>query len=354
MDFEAEEAIIDKYVETKDGGKADPLILQLIEEHFVPQGRFEEAQSWRAAMADKALKTAAGKVIKEALADADVEPVFRHPKNRDWSEVSAVGKSKKTNDQQYHYDRTLNYSVMSKVMLDDKDDVEVCRNEWITFVARNAYTGGLDNMGATMETLAMGISDYIEYFLLAGLISSEDEEELEESGPVLQNPLSQAAAGRPDMIDVIKSTYPTMLDANYIANLSGLTAAAGTKSDELVFTDRGVLVMREKMFGSLKGDCSVIDGRTITNIEIGSETHTEHAGFTSTTTDYWILTINTSGYQSYSHWLTLGSNESEVNRNRPVLMEAISAVAAYYPVVEGQSWSSSGGFQTSIGYGFFW
>ena len=42
MDFKKELEIIDKYVEIKDSGAGEDLVLDLILNYFIPQGRFEE------------------------------------------------------------------------------------------------------------------------------------------------------------------------------------------------------------------------------------------------------------------------------------------------------------------------
>lgn len=355
VDFAVEEELIDNYVDAKEGGKGDPIIFQLIENHFLPHGRFEEAQSWLTAIGDKELRSEAGKIIKSAMGSSAQAAVFRFPKNKDWEAAHAEVRSEKSADQQYHYDRTLKYMVLSKSLLDEIEDVRDCRNEWITFVARNAYTGGLSEMGATMETLSQAISDYVEYFLLSGVVDNPAETKKTESSavPLANNPLRSAASGRQDIIQTLQSAgYSRYLDSNFIANYSGATSNSGGKSDEMVFTDAGVFLLREKLFGSFNGNVQYIPFGSISTIEIGSDIHTEHAGFTSTTTEYWILTINTTDYQSYSRWLHLGQNESEINRNRPGLMKFINKIAPHFELVEGDSWSTSGGFTTS--YGFYW
>ena len=357
-DFTIEEALIDKYVDIKDEGKGDPLAIELIKNHFLPQGRFEEARSWRNSLADKSLKSEVDKQIKEAAASSKSVSISRVPQNKDWQETSISGRSETTDDQQYHYNRTLGYMIASGEMEDEAEDVEVCRHEWITFVARNAYTGGLDKVGAEFDTLAMAISDYIEIFLLTGQLDSSadaNSKDMVQQEPVLSNPLRVAADSRPDIISALNATFPAKLNANFIASIpDSSTQAAGGKSDEIVVTDEGIFLLRKKFLGALNGDVQFIPSEKISNIEIGSDIHTEHAGLTSTTSEYWIFTINTVDYQSYSRYLLLGSNEQQINSNRPPLMEAISGIAQFYPVQEGDSWQTSGGFQTSIGYGFFW
>ncbi len=79
IDFLVEEALIDKYVDVKDDGKGDPIIVKLIEDHFLPHGRLEEAQSWLSAIGDKGLRSEAGKLVKAAMASTSQAAIFRFP-----------------------------------------------------------------------------------------------------------------------------------------------------------------------------------------------------------------------------------------------------------------------------------
>lgn len=354
-DFTVEEALIDKYVEIKDEGKGEPLAVELIKNHFLPQGRIEEARSWRNALADKALRVELDGLIKTNLSKSKSSSISRVPQNKDWQETSIYGRSETTDDQQYHYNRTLGYLIKSREMEEHVEDVEVCRNEWITFVARNAFSGGLDSVGAEFDTIAMAVSDYIEIYLLPGNLpavesDSQQIEQVEDGIPTV----GEALAGREDIINLLSSKYPSVLQASFISKITeSTTQVDGGQKQEILFTDHGIIFMTRHRHQGVNGESQFIPIAKIATIEVGSENHTEHAGFTSTNTDYWILTVNTTDYQSYSRWLYLGSNESEINANRPFYMRALEPVGEFYGIQQGDSWQSSGGFQTSIGYGFF-
>ena len=354
-DFTIEEALIDKYVDIKDDGKGEPIAVELIKNHFLPQGRFEEARSWRNALTDKALKGEVDKLIKAAATKSKAVAISRIPQNKDWSDTSATGRSETTDDQQYHYDRTLGYMVAMREMEDDAEDVEVCRNEWITFVARNAYSG-LEKVGAEFDTIAMAISDYIEMFLLAGKLPAVESAK-SSSKPAQQElpTVEKALVGRDDILNLLQSKYPSVLKATFISKIvDTFTKVTGGQKQEILFTDHGIIFMTRERRGGVTGESQFIPVGKITNLEVGSETHTEHAGFTSTTADYWILTVNTTDYESYSRWLYLGANESEINVNRPFIMRALGPASQFYQIDEGDSWQTSGGFQTSFGFGVIW
>ena len=76
MDFTAELAIIDKYVEIKDVSNGEPLIVELITNYFLPNNRFEESRSWRNALKDKELKAQMDTAIKAAVKDGEIVSVY--------------------------------------------------------------------------------------------------------------------------------------------------------------------------------------------------------------------------------------------------------------------------------------
>ena len=214
MNYKKELEIIDKYVEIKDKEDGQPLIMQLIVEHFLPNNRFEEARSWRNALEDKKLKTEADKAIKESIKTGKIISVSRMPQNSDWVEVSPVGPAEKSNDQQYHYDRTISYMNATQQLVDDVEDIEICRNEWITFVAR-AYEEGLEGKGAQFETLAMAISDYIEMILLPDRFVKTKFNNNQQTNSVT---IEKAYAKRPDLLEYLRTHAPQLLDDPYLTN----------------------------------------------------------------------------------------------------------------------------------------
>jgi len=351
MDSKAELKIIDRYVEIKEIEDGQPLIMKLILEHFLPNNRFEEARSWRNALEDKELKTEADTAIKERLKNGKIVSLSRYPQNTDWTDVSPEGKSKQTDDQQYHYDRTISYMNTKKELIDDVEDIETCRNEWITFVAR-AYEESLGSNGALFETLAMAISDYIELILLPNKFVetrfNSNENAMSNATPTIEN----AYATRPDLVEYLRTHAPQVLGDSYLMNFFCLTGVTG-KSEEVIVTDQYIAFIPEKLSGWNAGRMQLIRRESVVVIAVGSEYHTEYQGITSDSASYWTLTFETSNYEQFTRWLYLGKNEKEMNQYRPQLGKIMDSLGNYFDLEEGDSFQTSGGYQTSFGYGFW-
>ena len=349
MDFKAELAIIEKYVEIKDSGEGEPLIVELITKHFLPQDRYEEARSWRNAIKTKTLKSEMDLALKSALKTAKTTPISRMPQNEDWIEMDVSTAAVASDDQQYHYDRTLAYSNAAQSMLDDVDDVRDCRNEWITFFLQGAYEGGLGKKGAQLDTLAMALSDYIEFILLPDKfieVAGAESEAL----PVIR--IETAYWGRPDMLEYFKSHAPGVLSEPYLMNFNCQISLNG-KSEEIVITESHVLFVPEKKSGWGAGELGSLNREIVTAISVGTEFHTEYQGVSSTSDMYWTLTFVTSQYTEHKRWLFLGGNEKQMNTNRPIHSRTLDRLGEYFELVEGESFESSSGYTTSFGVGFW-
>lgn len=349
MDFKAELAIIEKYVEIKDSGDGEPLIVELITKHFLPQDRFEEARSWRNAIKTKTLKSEMDLAIKSALKAAKTTPVSRMPQNEDWIEMDVSTAAVASDDQQYHYDRTLAYSNAAQSMLDDVEDVRDCRNEYITFFLQGAYEGGLGKKGAHLDTLAMALSDYIEFILLPDKfieLAGEESETL----PVTS--METAYQKRPGMVDYLKAHAPGVLSEPYLMNFNCQISLNG-KSEEIIITESYVLFVPEKKSGWGAGEMGSLNREIVTAISVGTEFHTEYQGISSTSDMYWTLTFVTSQHTEYKRWLFLGGNEKQMNINRPIHSSTLDRLGEFFDLVEGDSFESSSGYTTSFGVGFW-
>lgn len=351
MDFTAELAIIDKYVDIKDVGNGEPLIVELITNYFLPSNRFEEARSWRNALKSKDLKSQMDKEIKEAVKKGTTVSISRMPQNTDWFETSPNGEAKKTDDQQYHYDRTLSYLNQTQDMLDEVDDVEICRNEWITFVARNAYTAGMNEKGVTMETLSMAVSDYIEMILLPDAFVGLEAE----SAPAPQKSalsVEKAYESRSDVVSYLGTHFPQMLKDGFLMNFY-CQVGVGGKSEEVIVTDSFVAFLPEKLSGWGAGEMQAINRGSVSVISVGTEFHTEYQGISSRSDTYWTLTFETTDYTQFTRWLYLGKNEKEMNQNRPAQAKILDGLQRFFELVQGESFESSGGYTTSFGVGWW-
>jgi len=351
MDFKEELKIIDKYVEIKEIEDGQPLIMKLILEHFLPNNRFEEARSWRNALEDKRLKSEAEKAIKERLKNGKIVSISRYPQNTDWTDVSPGGKAKQTDDQQYHYDRTISYMNLKEELIDDVEDIETCRNEWITFTAR-AYEGSLRETGALFETLAMAVSDYIELILLPDKFVKTRFNSNDNANTNATISVENAYAQRPEVVEYLRTRAPQVLGDTYLMNFFCLTGVTG-KSEEVIVTDAYIAFIPEKLSGWNAGQMQLIRRESVVAIAVGSEHNTQYQGITSESASYWTLTFQTSTYEQFTRWLYLGKDEKEMNRYRPQLGKIMENLGNYFDLEEGDSFQTSDGYQTSFGYGFW-
>lgn len=348
MNYKEELKIIDKYVEIKEIEDGQPLIMKLILEHFLPNNRFEEARSWRNALEDKKLKSEADKAIKEHLKNGQVVSLSRFPQNTDWTDVSPGGAAKTTDDQQYHYDRTISYMNLKQALIDDVEDIKTCRNEWITFVARD-YEEALRANGALFDTLAMAVSDYIELILIPHkFVETQFHSKVKTSS----NTIEKAYAKRPEIVEFLRTHAPQLLKDTYLMNFFCFTGVTG-KSEEVIVTDDYVAFIPEKLSGWNAGQMQLIRRESVVAISVGSEYHTEYQGITSTSASYWTLTFETSNYEQFTRWLYLGKNEKEMNQYRPQLGKIMDTLGNFFILEEGDSFQTSGGYQTTFGYGFW-
>ena len=350
MDFKKELEIIDKYVEIKDSGAGEDLVLDLILNYFIPQGRFEEARSWKSVLVNKEFKHKADEAYKTNIANHKVSSITRIPQNNEWLNENPANPAEKTDDQQYHYDRTLAWANATQCMLDEIEDVKTCRNEWITFVARNAYEGGLDKKGVEFNTLAMSISDYIEFILLPGKFFSDNSNEVpqQSKGYTVAEVYDQI----PEMLDYLKARSPEFLNATFLFDFVCQVGIAGA-IEVVVVTDSLIAFVPEKKFGRKAGQLNFVPTNSITSVSVGTDFHTDYQGFTSSSKTYWTLTFSTNQYQEFTRWLYLGSKEAEMNQNRPELGRIIENLGEHFEIVQGDSFATSSGYTTSVGYGFW-
>jgi len=360
-----EDILIDQYVDLKDKQDSSDLMLELITKYLIPEGRFEEARSWRDAITNQEIKHEAAELLRNALKNVKLSSISRLPQNKDWYLASPAGHPEKTDDQQYHYDRTVSYSNASKAIIQYLDDVKICRNEWITFVTKGAYKS-LKEYGAEIDTIAMGISDYIEFILIPDQFyfftegdstptigSGIEETTSPEAQPVKLNPVRNAYGNQPEMVDYFQTHFPQLLDDGFVQNFFVSTAVVGGKDEEILVTQNYLAFIPGKKSGWGAGDLNVIDRSTVDHISVGSEVHTEYQGLISKTQSFWTLTFATNQYTQFTRWMYLGKNESEMNVNRPKLGKTLDVLSGNFELVQGDSFQTSGGYTTSVGFGFW-
>lgn len=352
--FEEEDKIVDAYVEVKEaGGDGNKYIEELITKHFLPQERFVEANSWLTVIDDSKLSTPLKKQIAEAEEKSSLQPIMRMPKNKNWVKADVMNPAVESSDQQTHYDRTLAMANIRQTMLDNRDDVFECRNEWITFVAKNSYTGGLNKKGALLNTIAMAYQDYIENILLPNkFIETDTHKALAEANKPKHLSVEEAYVNYPETIAYLKEHHPGILNDGYLMRFFCYTKILGSQ-EEIVITDNYLAMLPAKKKGWTVGDGIIISRANISQISVGSEYHTEYQGITSTDMAFWTLTFETNNFQQFTRYLYLGKNEREMNQNRPSIGQTIQMLGEHFQLVQGDSFTSTGGYKTTFGYGWW-
>lgn len=352
--FEEEEAIVDLFVDIKeDGGGGDHLAARLITEHFLPQARFIEANAWLEVINDSKLQSKLKKQVAESEESTDMPQILRIPKNKTWVNADVLNPAVKSSDQQSHYDRTLAMANIQQSMLDELDDVIECRNEWISWVAKNSYCGGLNEKGAHLNTLAMAYRDYIENILIPDkFVETENHRIVNELNKPKHPSVEAAYVNYPDTISYLKEHHPAILNDGYVMNFYCQIKIMGAEEEVLV-TDNYIAFLPSKKKGWGAGDGIVINRQNINEIAVGSEYHTEYQGLLTKDSAYWTLTFETNNYQQFTRYLYLGKNESEMNQNRPKLGNTIQILGELFNVVQGDSFTSTGGYRTTFGYGWW-
>jgi len=349
MSFEAEDKVVDQYVEVKETQDTDELVTTLIKKYFIKGNRFEEARSWKSVIADKAKLKEINEEIRKASKNNPSANIVRIPHNEDWVNESAAKPAHASDDQQYHYDRTVSYCNATKMMLDNIEDVKVCRNEWITFMSKR-FISDLKNKRANHNVLSMALSDYIEFILLPNKFIHTNTN----STPAPSySTVEKAYASRHEVVDYLQDEAPAVLQEKYLLNFFCQTGTVGAKTDEIIVTDNHILFVPEKKSGWGAGDFGCIPISQISSVAVGSEVHTEYQGITSKTMNFWTLTFVTTQYTEFTRWLYLGKNEAEMNKNRPIHGKTLDRLSEFVTLTQGDSFQSSGGYTTSLGVGFW-
>jgi len=349
--FAEEQSLIDEYVNSKYANqvlslKCEEIAEILVTQFFIPQRRLEEAKSWSHALPNGSTRERLISQTQLAINQFGSTGVQRVPNNAKWVNTSATEKALKTDAQQYHYDRTMSFMVLSKTLSEDLEDVAVCRNEWITFQAR-IFFSGLGEFGAELNTLAMVVSDYIDYFLIQKKPAEATPQ------PTLVRPslskLSNYLVQNQKLKKLLSSDSRVagLLDSGVLAHFSYAGTSRGDSSEEIFFTDAGVL------FAGKRGkDFYFTPRQLVSSITVGSEDHIQYQGLSSSRFFYWILTINTTQYETYTRWIPMGATENSINASRRMFGPQIELISKFYDVDEGPSWHSSGGYTTSYGWYF--
>ena len=359
IDYAVEQEVLQEYMDAKNAGEdgLDQKIENFITKYLVPQKRLIEANTWLTPISDEKLLSRLKLEIANAELTLDAPKLKRLPKNKEWIDSDIFQPITKSDDQQYHYDRVVAYLNHEKAMLDDRDDVFECRNEWITFMSYATWGETNDSKiganGCTFITLATAYNDYVENILLPNKFIEFEEESTQEAEPAASSTTVEAAyAQNPDSLKYLREHHPVLLKDGYCMNFFGDTKILGA-SEEIVVTDNYIAFLPAKKKGWSVGSGVIVSRTSIAQISVGSEDYVEYQGITSSQSFYWTLTFETTDYQTFTRYLYLGKNEREMNQNRPALGQQLQRLGQYFDLVEGDSYTSSGGYTTSFGFGWW-
>ena len=359
VDYKEEQQVLQEYMDAKNGGGTglDQMIENIITKYLVPQKRFVEANTWLSPIGDEQLLAKLKVLIGNEELKSEALKFKRIPKNKEWIDADIAHEIQKTDDQQYHYDRIIAYLNYQKVMLKDRDDVFECRNEWITFMSYSTWGDTRESKfgasGCLFTTMATAFNDYVENILLPNKFV-----EVEISTPVALNQagsrtsVEQAYAQNPETIKYLTDHHPGLLKDGFCMNFFGDIKILGA-SEEIVVTDNFLAFLPAKKKGWSAGPGVIVSRASIAQISVGSEDHVEYQGITSSQSFYWTLTFETTNFQTFTRYLYLGKNEREMNQNRPALGQQLQKLGQYFDLVEGDSYTSSGGYTTSFGFGWW-
>jgi hypothetical protein len=359
IDYKEEQQVLQTYMDAKNNGESglDEQIANIISKYLVPQKRFVEADTWLKPISDEKLLSEMKALIANNQVNWQAPKLERLPKNKAWIDSDIAKPSDTTDDQQYHYNRIIAYLNHEKEMLDDRDDVFECRNEWITFMSYATWgetnDSKLGSVGCTFLTLATAFNDYVENILLPNkFVETESAPEAPAAQVSSSTTVEAAYAKNPDAIKYFGDYHAGLLKEGFCLNFFGYTKILGAEEEVLV-TDNYVAFLPSKKKGWSVGPGVVISRDSIAQISVGSEDHVEYQGITSSQSFYWTLNFETTNFQSFTRYLYLGKNEREMNQNRPALGAMLQKLGQHFPLVEGDSYTSSGGYTTSFGFGWW-
>jgi hypothetical protein len=151
-----------------------------------------------------------------------------------------------------------------------------------------------------------------------------------------------------EYVEYFERTSPNKLDEAFVSVIQ----CSDGKLEVILFTDKSLCVVSQKSRDRNYGQPMFFEREQITDIKVGSEVH-ESYGFMVLTSIYWILTIHTANYHQYSKYVFMGRNESDLNESRPGIMRKLEAIGAYYPLSEGDPYSSESGIKVYPTIGFW-
>lgn len=164
--------------------------------------------------------------------------------------------------------------------------------------------------------------------------------------------VEKAFAEDAKMIKHLTKYLPGALKIKYVTNLWGSTAPE-RGSDAIIFTNQNIIIVGAGYGGWLdSGGDIVISASNVDHLSLGSAHHTQYSGFVSNDSNYWTLAIICKDGSVFERYISLGSNERQINDSRQRLTHTFQYLANFFTVtMDGGHAESSDGYVTTMSYG---
>lgn len=356
------EKLMNSIEESQGSNKFPKVVQELITKHLEPMGRNTEIQVWKRLIGEEStrgipvlpgLKRFTGKSIKYEIKmypfleeDSSFDDTYE---NQDFYDFLLTGLC----DFSGKNDEDLSNEVHSAYLLTS------LVNKYL-----NLGENSLTNYGCEPELIAQAVYDYLTVAIPKGVAAKykadsdawligvhEDNERMsEEIETAKAKRKSQSLQSMPAHIAEALAVFGrSWEDWPYVSALEvrGTTGYESKNHGLIVFLLDGVVIIPTG-----RESAKYIPNSQIAEIQIGSDLHTEHRGFTAETIQFWTITVVTTDFQEMKRWIYMGTNENEMNRNRPSVMRELGFASQVLEITEGDSWQTEGGTSLSVGYGF--
>ena len=149
------------------------------------------------------------------------------------------------------------------------------------------------------------------------------------------------------------------LDQDFVTTIQCQESVAGNedpnsgKKQILFFSEQGICVVNEKSKIRRRPQPIFFRSVDVLQISIGTRNHLLTSGFSSSNTNFLVLTIFTKSHQIHTKNIYLGDSEAQANTTRPAIIKKLNSIADHYTVVEGDVVQSTSGYSIQPSFGIF-
>ena len=192
--------------------------------------------------------------------------------------------------------------------------------------------------------------DYLELYREA--LSSD-------SDPLTVHTVLEANSWLNEYIPYFQQNLIEFLDQDFVATIQcresvvGNNAPSSGKEQILFFSEQGICVVNEKSKIRRRPQPIFLQSADVLQISIGTRNHNLTSGFSSSNTNFLVLTIFTKSHQIHTKNIYLGDSEAQANTTRPAIIKKLNSIADHYTVVEGDVVQSTSGYSIQPSFGIF-